>query len=100
MREGIREQPEKSESSSGELSQAQRAGNPATKRRSLSVNFLFSAVSSFRTFRKVFRSWIDLPGRLNSQLSTVPLFSVTYRQRVSRRASWDQMQNRRQNGYG
>ena len=74
MREGIREQPEKSESASGKLSQARRGGNPATGRRRLTVNFLFSPVASFRTFRKVFRSWIDLPGRLNSQVSTVPPF--------------------------
>ena len=49
MREGIREQPEKQEKASGEFPLAQ------------PLNFLFSAIASFCTFWKVFRSWVNLP---------------------------------------
>lgn len=56
MREAIREQPEKSESASGELSQTRPGGNPAVKRLAPPVNFLFSAIASFCTFRMLFPS--------------------------------------------
>jgi hypothetical protein len=55
IREGIRVQSEKLESASGEVPLAHLDGNPYTRGLSLPVNFLFSAVASFRTFRIIFR---------------------------------------------
>ncbi|NTW53723.1 MAG: hypothetical protein HGB15_02935 [Chlorobaculum sp.] len=56
MREGNRQQSEKSESGSDELLRAHQGENPSMNRLAKTVNFLFSAIASFCTFWVLFRS--------------------------------------------